>query len=431
MANLFKKESRLKFTLAHRMRPRNLKEFVGQQHLLSEGKILKRAIDADRITSLVLYGPPGTGKTALALIIQEKTGSYFERLNAVTSNVKELRQVLKEAQARLSQNGSETLLFIDEIHRFNKSQQDVLLPDIEKGNPTLIGATTHNPFFVLTAPLVSRSLVCEFKTLSQDEILTILNSALTDKERGLGNLNLQIEKGVLDFFAGVSDGDARRALNALELAVLTTEESSGGVVKISMAAAQDSIQKKIVLYDNDQDAHYDTISAFIKSMRGSKPDAALYWLAKMIYAGEDPRFIARRILIFASEDIGNADPRALLIAQAACFSVEYLGMPEARIPLAQAVTYLSCAPKSNASYQGLESAFSDVEKGRLFEVPQHLKDAHYSGAEKLGRGKDYKYPHSFGGWVKQDYLPKEIKYYLPKDIGYEKKIKEFLNSLLP
>ncbi|HEO63803.1 MAG TPA: replication-associated recombination protein A, partial [Candidatus Omnitrophica bacterium] len=390
MANLFKKEDRLKFTLAHRMRPRVLEEFVGQQHLLSDGKILKRAIDADRITSLILYGPPGTGKTALASIIQKKTGSYFEKLNAVTSNIKELRQVLKESRARLSQSGDRTLLFIDEIHRFNKSQQDVLLPDIERGNPTLIGATTHNPFFVLTAPLVSRSLVCEFKTLSQDEVLTILNSALEDKERGLGNLNLQLDKGVLEFFAGVSDGDARRALNALELAVITTERSSGGVIKIGMATAQDSIQKKIVLYDNAEDGHYDTISAFIKSMRGSDPDAALYWLAKMIYAGEDPRFIARRVLIFAAEDVGNADPQALLIAQAACFSVEYLGMPEARISLAQAVTYLSCAPKSNASYQGLENALADVKEGRLFEPPQHLKDAHYSGAEQLGRGKDYK-----------------------------------------
>ena len=397
---------------------------------MGEGKILKRAIEADRITSLILYGPPGCGKTALAAIIQNRTGAYFRPLNAVTSNVQELRETIKQAKYKFSQDNQKTILFIDEIHRFNKAQQDVLLPDIETGNPILIGATTHNPFFALTAPLISRSLVCEFKTLKQDEILEILKRALEDKERGLGKLKLKIEKDVLTFFARVSEGDARRALNSLELACLTTAKDKQGIVKIDLKTAQESIQKKAVLYDRDEDAHYDTISAFIKSMRGSDPDAALYWLAKMIYAGEDPRFIARRILICASEDVGNADPQALQVAQAACYGVEYLGMPEARIPLAQAAIYVASAPKSNSAYKGIEKALEDVEKGRLLEVPQHLKDTHYKGAGKLGHGQGYKYPHSYkGGWVKQDYLPEKIRYYFPKDIGYERKIKAFLEQL--
>ncbi|MCD6080077.1 MAG: replication-associated recombination protein A, partial [Candidatus Omnitrophica bacterium] len=391
MSGLFQSRSQSQ-TLAVRMRPRDISEFLGQRHLLGEGKILNRALKAGRISSLIFYGPPGTGKTCLALVIREELNAYFVRLNAVASNVQEIRDVLRSAKYKLEQEGKKTILFIDEIHRFNKAQQDVLLPDVEMGNPILIGATTHNPFFALTPPLISRSLICEFKPLSKEDILLILKRALTDKERGLGNYKIKIENKVLQFFAQVSDGDARRALNALEIAVLTTPEDKNGIRKIDLKIAEDSIQKKAVLYDRDEDAHYDTISAFIKAMRGSDPDATLYWLAKMIYAGEDPRFIARRILIAAAEDVGNADPQALIIAQAACYAVEYLGMPEAKIPLAQAAIYVACAPKSNSCYVGIEKALEDVEKGKLLEVPQHLKDSHYKGAKKLGRGQDYKYP---------------------------------------
>ncbi len=416
-------------TLAIKMRPRDLLEFVGQRHLLGEGKILNRVLKAGRIRSLIFYGPPGTGKTCLALIIKQKLNAHFVRVNAVASNVQEIRDILRTAKYKLEQEGRRTILFIDEIHRFNKAQQDVLLPDVEMGNPVLIGATTHNPFFALTPPLISRSLICEFRPLSEDDILLILKRALTDKERGLGNYKIKIEDKVLEFFARVSDGDARRALNALEIAVLTTPEDKDGVRKIDLKIAEDSIQKKAILYDKDEDAHYDTISAFIKSMRGSDPDATLYWLAKMIYAGEDPRFIARRILIAAAEDVGNADPQALVVAQAACYAVEYLGMPEAKIPLAQAAIYVACAPKSNSCYMGIEKALEDVEKGKLLEVPQHLKDSHYKGAEKLSHGKGYKYPHAYkGGWVKQDYLPEKLKYYFPKDSGYERKIREYLRK---
>jgi len=429
MSGLFQSRSQSQ-TLAVRMRPRDISEFLGQRHLLGEGKILNRALKAGRISSLIFYGPPGTGKTCLALVIREELNAYFVRLNAVASNVQEIRDVLRSAKYKLEQEGKKTILFIDEIHRFNKAQQDVLLPDVEMGNPILIGATTHNPFFALTPPLISRSLICEFKPLSKEDILLILKRALTDKERGLGNYKIKIENKVLQFFAQVSDGDARRALNALEIAVLTTPEDKNGIRKIDLKIAEDSIQKKAVLYDRDEDAHYDTISAFIKAMRGSDPDATLYWLAKMIYAGEDPRFIARRILIAAAEDVGNADPQALIIAQAACYAVEYLGMPEAKIPLAQAAIYVACAPKSNSCYVGIEKALEDVEKGKLLEVPQHLKDSHYKGAKKLGRGQDYKYPHSYkGGWVQQDYLPEKLRYYFPKDSGYERKIREYLQKL--
>jgi putative ATPase len=430
MANLFNKESSCSLTLASKMRPRDLSEFAGQEHLLAEGKILKRAIDADKISSLILYGPPGAGKTALASIVQTKTGAYFRRLNAVASNVKELRGVIKEAGLQYQQNRKKTLLFIDEIHRFNRSQQDVLLPDLEAGNPILIGATTQNPFFVLTPPLVSRSLICEFKRLSEENIIEILERAIMDKERGLGNMKLKIGKEVLKFFSQSVDGDGRRALNALELAALTTESDREGWINIDLKAAQDSIQKKALLYDNGEENHYDTISAFIKSIRGSAPDAAIYWLAKMIYAGEDPRFIARRLLIAASEDIGNADPQALSLAQAAAYAVEYLGMPEARISLAQAAAYLASAPKSNASYLAIDKALADIERGKILKVPDHLKDSHYKGAKQLERGKDYKYPHAYkDGRVEQDYLPEKLNYYMPKDIGYERKIKEFLSYL--
>ena len=427
MAELFNSNQGSKLTLASRMRPRDLSEFVGQEHILSEGKILKRTIDADKVSSLILYGPPGVGKTALASIIQSKTEAYFKPLNAVASNVKELRGVIKEAEFKYQQSNRKTLLFIDEIHRFNKSQQDTLLPDIEAGNPILIGATTHNPFFALTPPLISRSLICEFKSLSKENIIKILERAISNKERGLGGMKLRVDKEVLIFFSQSVAGDGRRALNALEIAALTTEKDEKGWINIDLDVAQDSIQKRALLYDSTEDNHYDTISAFIKAIRGSSPDAAIYWLAKMIYAGEDPRFIARRLLIAASEDIGNADPQALSVAQAAAYAVEYLGMPEARISLAQATTYLASAPKSNASYLAIDKALSDIEKGKTLEVPNHLKDNHYNGAKRLGHGKDYKYPHSYkDGRVEQDYLLENLSYYIPKDIGYEKKIKQFL-----
>ncbi|MFA4992313.1 MAG: replication-associated recombination protein A, partial [Candidatus Omnitrophota bacterium] len=320
------------------MRPRNLREFVGQSHLVGEGKLLKRAIDADRLTSLILYGPPGTGKTALAHVISNITKSYFHEINAVISNVQELKDAIKAAKERHGATGKKTILFIDEIHRFNKAQQDVLMPDIESGNPVLIGATTHNPFFSLISPLISRSVIFELKRLGRDDVTQILKAALKDKERGLGGMEIKIDEKALGFLAEASDGDARKALNALEVGALTTKPAKGGVVEFTLNVAEESIQKKAVVYDADEDGHYDTISAFIKSMRGSDPDAALYWLAKMLYAGEDIRFIARRIVICSSEDVGNADPQALVVANAAMEAVEFVGMPEARIILAQAVT---------------------------------------------------------------------------------------------
>lgn len=416
--------------LAVRMRPATLDEFVGQEHILGKGKLLRRAIEADRLTSLVLYGPPGTGKTSLAWCIANITKSHFVSINATTSNVEELRRIIQGAKNRKAATNKKTILFIDEIHRFNKAQQDVLLPDVEDGNPILIGATVHNPFFYLTSTLLSRSLVCELKVLKESEILNILSSALKDKTRGLGNLKIKIDKKVLTFLARTSEGDARRALNALEVGVLTTPKSKEGLINFNLEVASESIQKKAILYDKDEDAHYDTASAFIKSMRGSDPDAALYWMAKMLYAGEDPRFIARRICILAAEDVGNADPLALVLANAALQIAEFVGMPEARIPLAQAVIYVSCAPKSNASYLAIEKAYSDIESQKVQEVPNHLKDASYPGAETLGHGKGYKYSHDYPAhYVKQKYTRKKVKYYEPTDIGYEAKLKKRLEKL--
>lgn len=416
--------------LAHRMRPRTLDEFVGQEHIMASGSLLRKAIEADRLTSVLFYGPPGTGKTTLAHCIANITHAYFEAVNAVTSNVEELRRVIKQAKARSAATGQKTILFIDEIHRFSKSQQDVLMPDIEDGSVTLIGATVHNPFFALTSPLLSRSLIFEFRSLTQSDILNILKRALSDSERGFGRLKVDADPKALEFLAKVSEGDARRSLNALEIGIRSKARSKNGPMRFSFKDAQDSIQKKAVVYDQDEDAHYDTISAFIKSMRGSDPDAALYWLAKMVYAGEDPRFIARRICICASEDVGNADPQALVLAEAALAVSEFIGMPEARIPLAQATVYIACAPKSNAAYLGIEKALKEIKEGRLQDVPLYLKDAHYPGAEKLGRGKGYKYPHEFPNHhVAQDYMTKKIKFYEPQDIGYEKKIKERLKEL--
>ncbi|MFZ2356428.1 MAG: replication-associated recombination protein A [Candidatus Omnitrophota bacterium] len=415
--------------LAVRMRPNNLDEFIGQIHILGPGKILRRAIEADRISSIILYGPPGTGKTSLANAIVNITKSNFVSINATTSNVEELRKVILKAKHLKANTGKKTILFIDEIHRFNKAQQDVLLPDVEEGNPVLIGATVHNPYFAIASPLVSRSLVCELKTLKEDEILKILNSALSDKIKGLGNLKIKADKKALQFIAKTCEGDARRALNALEVGVLTTGPAKDGIIKFDLEVAVESIQKKAIIYDKDEDAHYDTASAFIKSMRGSDPDAAIYWMAKMLYAGEDPRFIARRICILAAEDVGNADPLALVLANAALQISEFVGMPEARIPLAQACIYVSCAPKSNASYLAIDKAYADIENKKVQEVPDHLKDGTLDG-QALGHGQGYKYAHDYKDhYVKQKYTRKKVKYYEPTDIGFEAKIKQRLDKL--
>ena len=432
--DLFEKKTRNKTAatepLAARMRPRNLDEFVGQKHILGPRKLLTRAVQADRINSLILYGPPGTGKTALAYVISSVSKSHFERINATTSNVDELRRIITRAQQRKALSSEKTILFIDEIHRFNKAQQDVVLPDVEQGNVVLIGATVHNPFFSIVAPLLSRSIVFSLNPLTEQEILTILKNALEDRERGLGKMRLNAQEAALRHLARLSDGDARRALNALELGALTTRAGKGGVVKFSLEVAEESIQKKAVVYDKDESAHYDTISAFIKSMRGSDPDACLYWLAKMIYAGEDPRFIARRIVICAAEDVGNADPQALVLANAALQIAEFVGLPEARIPLAQATVYIACAPKSNAAYKGIEKALADVQQGRTLEVPKHLRVGTYPGAKILGHGQDYKHAHNYKGhYVQQEYIPQKRRYYIPTPIGYEKKIKEWLEQL--
>lgn len=416
--------------LSIRMRPRTLNEFIGQKHILGKGKLLQRAIEADRISSLILYGPPGSGKTTLARIISNITKAQFVSLNATTSNVNEIRSAVAAARNRRSLNGQGTILFIDEIHRFNRAQQDVLMPDVEEGNVILIGATVHNPFFSIVSTLLSRSLIFELNPLTEQEIVLILEAAVKDSQRGLGSFPIKVEDEALRHLAKVSDGDARRAINALEVGALTTEPDSKGFIHYTLKVAEESIQKKKVVYDRDGDAHYDVASAFIKSMRGSDPDAALYWLAKMLYAGEDPRFIARRMVICAAEDVGNADPQALVLANAALQASEFVGMPEARIPLAQAVAYIASCPKSNASYLAIESAMEDVKNGRTLEVPGHLKDSHYPGAERLGHGKGYKYSHNYKGhFVKQDYLPRKKIYYKPTDNGYEKTIKEYLDNL--
>jgi putative ATPase len=425
-----KKENPKDQPLAVRMRPESLEEFVGQEHILGKGKLLRRAIEADRISSLILYGPPGVGKTSLAWCIANITKANYVAINATISNVEELRRVIVAAKQREINASAKTILFIDEIHRFNKAQQDVLLPDVEAGNPILIGATVHNPFFSLVSPLLSRSLVCELRLLKESDILDILGRALKDKIKGLGNIKVKVDKKALAFLAKTCEGDARRALNALEVGVLTTPQTKDGFVDFGLEVAQESIQKKAILYDKDEDGHYDTASAFIKSMRGSDPDAALYWMAKMLCAGEDPRFIARRVCISAAEDVGNADPLALVLANAALGISEFVGMPEARIPLAQAVVYVSCAPKSNASYLAIEKAYRTIEEEKVQEVPDHLKDASYPGAKSLGRGTSYKYAHDYEGhYVKQKYTRQKVKFYEPTEIGYEAKIKQRLEKL--
>lgn len=410
--------------LAARMRPRDLAEFVGQTHILGPGMLLRRAIEADRIQSLIFYGPPGTGKTSLAQIIARRTRNYFERLSGVESNVADMRRVLAAAANRLENKGVPTILFVDEIHRFNKAQQDVLLPDVEAGVVRLIGATTHNPFFFVNSPLVSRSQIFELRPIEETELQSLLARALADCERGLGYLKLEVDEAALKHLARLSDGDARKALNALEIAALTTAPDVGGVIHVDLAVAEQSIQRKAVVYD-DEDAHYDTISAFIKSMRGSDPDATLYWLAKMIHAGEDPRFIARRIVIHAAEDVGLADPMALVLANAALQAADFVGWPEARIPLAEAAIYIATAHKSNSTVTAINAALEDVAAGRTLPVPEHLRDGSYPGAQRLGHGQHYQYAHDHPGhFVAQDYLGAARRYYEPTEQGVERKIKE-------
>jgi putative ATPase len=410
--------------LAARMRPRDLNEFVGQTHILAPGQLLRRAIEADRIQSLIFYGPPGTGKTSLAQIIARQTSNKFEKLSGVESNVADMRRVLSAAANRVENTGQLTILFIDEIHRFNKAQQDVLLPDVEAGVVRLIGATTHNPFFFVNSPLVSRSQIFELRPLSEEDLYGLLRRALSDPEQGLGFMKIAADEDALRHLAKLSDGDARKALNALEIAALTTLPGPDAEVHVDLSSAEESIQKKAVVYD-DEDAHYDTISAFIKSMRGSDPDAALYWLAKMIHAGEDPRFIARRIVIHAAEDVGLADPMALVLATAAFQAAEFIGWPEARIPLAEATLYIATAHKSNSTVLAIDAAMKDVESGRTLAVPEHLRDSNYQGAKRLGHGEGYKYSHDYPEhFVPQDYLEAEKRYYGPTEQGVEKKIKE-------
>ncbi len=416
--------------LADRMRPRDLKEFIGQEKIVGFGRLLRRSIEADKLTSLIFYGPPGTGKTTLAYIIARQTKSDFQQINAVTSGVKDIREIIRVAAEKKKFYQKKTILFIDEIHRFNKSQQDALLPAVEKGTVILIGATTENPYFEVNPPLVSRSRIFALETLGEDDIKKIMRDALEDEERGLGGYNIEITEEALNHLALMAQGDARSALNALELAVLTTDKKEGRV-QIDLEVAEESIQRKALVYDKAGDNHYDTISAFIKSIRGSDPDAALYWLAKMLYAGEDPKFICRRLIIHAAEDIGLADPQALQIAVATAHAVERVGLPEGRIPLAETTVYLATAPKSNAVYEAIAAAQEKLEKDRVRSVPTHLKDASYKGAAKLGHGKGYKYPHDYPyGHVKQDYLPpglEDQRFYYPTEMGLEKEIKKRLD----
>ena len=415
--------------LAVRMRPRSLEEFAGQEHILGEGRLLRRMLRADRLSSLIFYGPPGTGKTALAQVIANTTQAAFEQLNASSATVADVRQVLARARDRLRAD-HRTVLFIDELHRFNRAQQDVLLPDVERGVITLIGATTQNPFFALNAPLVSRSQIFQFEPLGREDIRTLLLRALQDPERGLGQYQVHITQEALDHLVEMSDGDARRALNALEVGVLSGEPDADGRIHYDLEVAAESIQRKAIVYDGTGDEHYDAASAFIKSMRGSDPDAALYWMAKMLEAGEDPRFIARRIVICAAEDVGNAEPQALEVATAAIQAAEFVGLPEARIILAQAVTFIACAPKSNASYLGIAQALKDVKNERTVPVPKHLRSAGYRGAKRLGHGEGYKYAHEGQDhWVDQEYLGVEKHYYQPTDQGYEARLKARLEEL--
>lgn len=407
--------------LAARVRPTALEDIRGQEHILGAGCLLRRAIEADRLGSIILYGPPGCGKTSLAEVIARVTNRRFERSSGVISNVSELREVVKRATFASQQGGRPTILFVDEIHRFSKSQQDVLLPYVEDGTVTLVGATTHNPMFFVNGPLISRSLVFELHPLEVSAVVEILERAVVSSGGLAGQVEVTPEG--LEHLAVMCEGDVRRALNALEIAALTTAADASGKVRVTREVAEDSIQKKAVLYDHDEEGHYDTISAFIKSVRGSDPHAATYWLAKMLYAGEDPRFIARRLIILASEDIGNADPRGLLVAEAGLRAVEHIGMPEARITLSQVTCYLATAPKSNASYVAIDKALDDIKEGRTLPVPEHLKNVHVASAEGGRENVGYVYPHGReGAYAAQEYVPTSARYYEPKGQGYEQTI---------
>jgi len=414
--------------LALRMSPLSLDEWAGQDHLLGEGKLLRRAVEADRLSSAIFFGPPGCGKSALARLIARKTQSAVEEMNAVTAGVADVRAMIDRAKDRRSMNGQKTLLILDEIHRFNRSQQDALLPDVERGLFTLIGLTTENPFFYVNSALTSRAQVFEFKPLSEQALEIVLRNTLQDKERGLGDKNIRLDPDATKHLIAQSNGDARRLLNALELAALTTAPDAAGRIHVTLAVAEECVQKRSLVYDKGGDQHYDIASAFIKSLRGGDPDAALYWMSRMLKAGDDPRFIARRLIISAAEDVGNADPRATLIAHAALAAVEFVGMPEGRIPLAQAVTYIASAPKSNAAYLAVDKAMSEVENGRPREVPNHLKDANQD-RERLGHGEGYLYPHDFPGhYVPQEYWPDPVQLYEPTDLGYEAEIRKRLSA---
>ncbi len=414
--------------LARRVAPRSLDEILGQDHILGQGKILRRAVESDRITSLILYGPPGSGKTALARVIAMRTQSAFEPLNAVTSGVKELRDLIAVAKQRQIQNQRRTIVFIDELHRFNRTQQDALLPSVENGTIVLVGATTENPFFSVVAPLLSRSQIFEFRRLEDADIIQLLRRALGHPNRGFPDVNVVIDEAALEHIARYAEGDARRALNALDIALLTTPQTNN-TIAVTLEVAEESIQKKMLHYDGTGDEHYDAASAFIKSMRGTDPDSALYWMARMLEAGESPRFIARRVCICASEDVGNADPMALVVATSAWQACEFVGLPEAQIILAQAVTYVACAPKSNASYMGIAKAVEDVRTKATVAVPKHLQDTHYPGAQRLGRGEGYKYAHSYeDGFVAQDYGVPRGTYYHPADRGKEAEFKQRLEE---
>ena len=419
--------------MASRMRPTSLDEVVGQQHIIGKDKLLYRAIMADKISSIIFYGPPGTGKTTLAKVIANTTSAEFTSINATAAGKKDMEQVVENAKNLRGMYGKKTILFIDEIHRFNKGQQDYLLPFVEDGTVILIGATTENPYFEVNGALLSRSIIFELKPLSQEDIKTLIRRALTDSAKGLGSYGAVIDDDALDFLSDMANGDARSALTAIELGVLTTEPSADGKIHITLSVASECIQRRVVKYDKSGDNHYDTISAFIKSMRGSDPDAAIYYLARMLYAGEDVKFIARRIMICAAEDVGNADPQALQVAVAAAQAVERIGMPESQIILAEATNYVACAPKSNASYLSIDAAMHMVASGQTPPIPVHLQDSHYKSAGKLGHGIGYQYAHDFKNhYVAQQYLPDALAgthFYEPTDMGYEKQIRDHLEKI--
>ena len=419
--------------LAQRMRPRNLDEVVGQRHIIGPDKLLYRAIKADKLSSIIFYGPPGTGKTTLAKVIANTTSADFRQINATVTGKKDMEDVVAAAKNNMGMYGRKTILFVDEIHRFNKGQQDYLLPFVEDGTLILIGATTENPYFEVNSALISRSIIFELKALEKEDILSLIHTAVYDKERGMGAYDAVIDDAAAEFLADIANGDARNALNAVELGIMSTNRADDGKIHITLEVAEECIQKRVIRYDKTGDNHYDTISAFIKSMRGSDPDAALYYLARMLYAGEDIKFIARRIMICASEDVGNADPQALVVAVSACEAVERIGMPEAQIILAQAVTYIATAPKSNASYLGIDKAMAQVAGEKTAVIPPHLQDAHYKSAAKLGHGTGYLYAHDYPmHYVKQQYLPDTLvgrRFYEPTDNGYEKHISEHMKRL--